>query len=92
MNKEEFRKEITRVSGVDPETVKHVLNVTLDVAGETLAEGIELGLRGFGRFTTKHVAERTGRNPATGEPMHIPGYRKIAFTPSKEVKERLNKR
>jgi len=90
MNKEEFRKEIIRVSGVDPETVKHVLNIALDVAGETLSQGIELSLRDFGRFTPKRVAERRGHNPATGNKMIIPEYKKIVFNPAKEIKSRLN--
>jgi len=90
MNKEEFHKEVIRVSGVAPETVKHVLNIATDVAAESLSEGIEISIRGFGRFSGKRVASRAGHNPATGQKMVIPEYRKITFTPAKEIKNRLN--
>lgn len=90
MNKEEFYKEVGRVSGVDAKTVKHVLDIATDVAVESLSEGKEISLRGFGRFTVKRVSERPGYNPATRNKMIIPEYKKIAFNPAKEIKNRLN--
>jgi DNA-binding protein HU-beta len=37
-----------------------------------------------------HTPEREGRNPATGEAMTIKAARKLAFTPAKMVKDKLN--
>jgi DNA-binding protein HU-beta len=34
-------------------------------------------------------AARTGRNPATGEPIQIKASKKIAFRPAKELKEAI---
>ena len=41
---------------------------------------------GFGTFAKKDRPARTGRNPATGEPMQIPASRTVAFRPSQSLK------
>ena len=38
----------------------------------------------------KEVAERTGRNPQTGESMIIPGKVKVAYKQSSKIKEIIN--
>ena len=44
---------------------------------------------GFGTFTKKHRAARTGRNPSTGEPMQINASKTVGFKPSQSLKEDL---
>jgi len=44
-------------------------------------------LIGFGTFEIRERAERTGRNPQTGEEMTIPASKAPAFKPGKELKE-----
>ena len=46
-------------------------------------------LRGFGAFTVKQRAARTGRNPVTGEPISIPARTAVAFKPSPNLKKKL---
>lgn len=57
---------------------------------EAAAKGEEISLSGFGKFKVKDSPAREGRNPATGEAMTIAASRKLAFTPAKAVKDRLN--
>lgn len=40
-------------------------------------------------FSLKDVAERTGRNIQTGEPLVIPAHKRLCVKPSKEIKEML---
>lgn len=44
---------------------------------------------GFGTFSKKNRAARTGRNPATGEPMAIEASTTVGFRPSQALKETL---
>ena len=44
---------------------------------------------GFGTFSKKNRAARTGRNPATGEPMQIQASTTVGFRPSQALKESM---
>lgn len=63
--------------------VKAVLNVIHDqlVAGESVR------INGFGTFSTRVNKPREGRNPQTGEAIHIPETRVTKFTPSAFLKK-----
>ncbi|WP_428263840.1 HU family DNA-binding protein [Haliangium sp.] len=47
---------------------------------------------GFGTFTKKRRAARTGRHPQTGEPIEIPATDTVAFTIGSELKSAMNDR
>jgi nucleoid DNA-binding protein len=65
---------------------EQVYEAIVESVAETLAGGEEVGIRGFGTFSVVSRAERTGRNPRTGETMTIPGGRKVKFAPGSELK------
>ena len=71
MNKQELVKKIAERTNVSDQTARDLLKATLDVIVETVAEGDDVLLVGFGRFGSKNRAERIGRNPQTGEPLVI---------------------
>jgi DNA-binding protein HU-beta len=54
-----------------------------------LKSGDRLRIGGLGILEVKDRPERTGRNPATGEPITIKASKKIAFRPAKELKEAI---
>ena len=51
-----------------------------------LKAGDKLRLNGLGILEVKDRPARTGRNPATGEPVQIAASKKIAFRPAKDLK------
>ncbi|RKS86604.1 HU family DNA-binding protein, partial [Sphingosinicella microcystinivorans] len=57
---------------------------------DAAAKGEEVSLNGFGKFKVKATPAREGRNPATGAAMTIAASNKLAFSPAKAVKDRLN--
>jgi integration host factor subunit beta len=73
-----------------PEEVEQVVTIFFDEIGKRLAEGGRVELRGFGAFSTRSRASRTGRNPRTGESVDVPAKRVPYFKPGKEMRERLN--
>ena len=54
---------------------------------ETLAEGGEISVVGFGKFEVKTRAARTGINPATMEKIEIAESKSPAFKPAKSLKD-----
>ncbi|MBU2644036.1 HU family DNA-binding protein [bacterium] len=57
---------------------------------ETLANGEDVQLIGFGSFSTARRAERTGRNPRTGASITIPAKTVPTFRAGKALKDALN--
>ena len=55
-----------------------------------LAHGDRVELRGFGAFSIKRRAARTGRNPRTGEAVDVDAKVVPYFKTGKELRERLN--
>jgi DNA-binding protein HU-beta len=52
-----------------------------------LQTGARIRMSGLGTLEVRQSAARTGRNPATGEPIQINASKKVAFRPAKELKE-----
>jgi DNA-binding protein HU-beta len=52
-----------------------------------LQGGARIRMTGLGTLEVRESAARTGRNPATGEPIQIKASKKVAFRPAKELKE-----
>ena len=52
--------------------VEYIINAILDEISAALVRGDRVELRGFGVFSVKHWAARTGRNPRTGASVAVP--------------------
>jgi DNA-binding protein HU-beta len=64
-----------------------VLGDFVALTSQYLAKGDKIRLTGLGILQVRAREARVGRNPATGEAVQIAASRKIAFRPSKELKE-----
>lgn len=67
------------------------VNVTLQSIAHALGRGEEARLAGFGTFRVADVAERQGRNPATGEAITIPAHKAVRFKPGRKLLDDINK-
>ena len=56
---------------------------------ESLRKGYKIPLMGLGKLYVRESKARMGRNPATGETIHIPKRKKVRFSPAKALKERV---
>lgn len=54
-----------------------------------LDAGRKVTIGGFGTFDTKHRSARMGRNPATGEQIHIEARKYATFKAAKGLKDRV---
>ncbi len=64
-----------------------VLGDLVTLTTRHLKQGDKIRLTGLGILSIQMRQARMGRNPATGEPIQIKASKKIAFRPSKELKE-----
>ena len=70
--------------------VENIVNAILDEITDALARGDRVELRGFGAFSVKNRPARTGRNPRTGDKVHVEEKWVPFFKTGKELRERLN--
>jgi len=62
-----------------------------DQITDYLRKGEKVNITGFGIFKVADRKAREGRNPKTGETIHIAASKKPRFTPGKLLKEAVKK-
>ena len=67
-----------------------LVSMVFDVIKETVADGTNVKISGFGNFELRDKGPRPGRNPRTGEVIMINGRRILKFKPSQVLQRRLN--
>jgi integration host factor subunit alpha len=63
---------------------------TLEILKEAIATEGHVKISGFGNFVVKKKADRTGRNPQTGESITISSRKVLTFKPSPVLKSQIN--
>jgi integration host factor subunit beta len=85
---------IQRISEQNPDLrqndVEKIVNTMLDAITAAMARGDRVELRGFGAFSVRNRAARTGRNPRTGAHVSVEEKSVPYFKTGKEMRERLN--
>lgn len=76
------------------ETSKAEAGRAIEAVIASISEGLQaeqkVAISGFGTFTKKHRAARTGMNPATKQPIEISESTTCSFKPSQQLKENLH--
>lgn len=68
---------------------EEILTDTVARVTKHLKKGERVRIVGLGILQVRKRAARMGRNPATGEAIHIKASKKVAFRPAKELKEAI---
>ncbi|WP_275289078.1 HU family DNA-binding protein [Halomonas elongata] len=87
MRKPELAAAIAERADLSKDKASQVLNVILDEITGSVSDGKDVALIGFGTFTVRERAARTGKNPQTGKPLTIPASKTVAFKPGKGLKD-----
>lgn len=69
---------------------QQVLEDIIEEIALALSRGDKIDLRGFGTFSVRDSKPRPGRNPQTGDTIHIPARRVPFFKAGKDLRERCN--
>jgi len=90
MNKSELTDAIADEADISRASAARALDAALNAIQGSLQNGEPVALVGFGTFSVRERAARTGRNPRTGEEIEIAAAKLPAFKPGKALKDALN--
>lgn len=68
----------------------YAVKMILDAMTDALARGDRIEIRGFGSFALNYRPPRTGRNPKSGDKVHVPEKYVPHFKAGKELRERVD--
>lgn len=92
MNKGELIALMAEKSKESKVSAERALNLVIDSIIEAVKTGNNINLVGFGSFHVQQREAREGRNPKTGEKMHIKAYKQPVFRAGKKIKEACNQK
>lgn len=90
LSHKELLSAVTTTTGLEAATVETVTDAYLGEVTKNLTEGNSVTLKGLGAMRIKDRAERSGRNPSTGEAITIPACKVAFFKPGKSLKDAIN--
>jgi len=90
MNKSDLINAIAEHANLTKADAGLALEGLLNSIETALKVGDPVALIGFGTFAVKERAERTGRNPQTGQEITIAAAKVPSFKPGKGLKDAVN--
>ncbi len=87
LTKSDIVKQLNDKIGLNKREAKELVDSFFDNIKETLSQGHEVKLSGFGNFQLKNKSSRPGRNPRTGEDVEITARRVATFKSGQKLKE-----
>ncbi len=89
MTKSQLMAHLAEKSGKPKKEVIEFVELFVNTAYEQTKENGEFTIPGLGKLVKKHRNARMGRNPATGEEIHIPAKTVVKFRVAKAAKENI---
>ncbi len=90
MNKAELIDSIAASADIPKAAAGRALDAVIESIEGALKKGDSVALVGFGTFSVKDRAARTGRNPQTGQPIQIAAAKIPSFKAGKSLKDAVN--
>ncbi|KPK59610.1 MAG: DNA-binding protein HU [Gammaproteobacteria bacterium SG8_31] len=90
MNKAELIDAVAASADLSKSDAAKAVEAVTSTIAKTLGKGDQVAIVGFGTFQVKHRAAREGRNPKTGETIHISATNVPAFKAGKGLKDAVN--
>ena len=88
MTKEGLIEGVMKTAGIEVKAqAQRAVEAVFDTITKTLSRGEDVTVTGFGTFRVAKRAAREGRNPKTGEKIHIAASIKPKFRAGKALKE-----
>ncbi|BFM18649.1 HU family DNA-binding protein [Maricurvus nonylphenolicus] len=90
MHKSDLVAAVADLADLPKEKTNDVVSAIFDEITNALSRDETVNLIGFGSFSQRHRAARTGRSPKTGETIQIPASTSVGFKPGKALKDSVN--
>jgi integration host factor subunit alpha len=89
LTKAEVAEHLFEEVGLTKRDAKEMVEIFFEEVRETLENGEQVKLSGFGNFDLRQKSERPGRNPKTGEDIPISARKVVTFRPGQKLKTRV---
>jgi DNA-binding protein HU-beta len=90
VNKAELIDHVATATGTGKKEAEEAVEAVLSGIVDTVKSGEDVSVFGFGKFSPKANAARTGRNPQTGASIKIAASKSVKFAPAQAFKTALN--
>lgn len=90
LTKEKIINTVFDDVGLSKNQSRQVVEAMLEMIKDTLSEGEDLLISGFGKFVVKHKRPRRGRNPQTKEDLQLRARKVVVFKTSGVLRRRIN--
>lgn len=90
MNKAELIESVASSANLSKADATRAVDAVIDNIASSLKKGQQVSIVGFGTFSVKHRAARSGRNPRTGESINIAASNVPGFKAGKALKDAVN--
>jgi len=89
MTQQKFIETLASETGYSQKDVRKFLDTMTGIITDRVKKGEKVAITGFGTFDLGKRAARRGRNPQTGEIIHIPEMKMPRFRAGKSLKEEV---
>jgi len=89
LTKADIAENLVEEIGLSKKDSKDLVESFFDSIRETLIQGEQVKLSGFGNFEVREKSQRPGRNPKTGEEIPITARTVVTFRPGQKLKSKV---
>ncbi len=90
MNKSDLVETLAKQADIPKKQAEQIVNLFFDSMSNALANGKCIEIRGFGSFVPRRYSAYEGRNPRTGEVVHVAKKCLPFFKVGREMRDRVN--
>jgi integration host factor subunit alpha len=90
LTKANLVETVRDVYGFTKKDSHKLVDKLLGIIKDTLVNGEDVLVSGFGKFCVKDKRRRRGRNPATGEDLMLGSRRVVTFRCSPRLRDKIN--
>ena len=90
LTKNDTQRQVQEL-GYSQKDSAEIVETLLEIIKSSLENGEDVLFSRFGKFAVKDKSSRRGRNPSTGEDMHLDARRVVAFKCSGRLREKINR-
>ena len=91
LTKDKLANRLQTQLGLSRKESLELLEDLLDIMKDTLTQGEDLLISGFGKFSVRQKKARRGRNPQTKKSLILAARKVLVFKASGVLRERINK-
>ena len=89
LTKAQLAELLSEKIGLNKRESKDMVDAFFDLIADSLVQGDDVKISGFGNFQIRTKAPRPGRNPRTGETIPIQARRVVTFHAGYKLKEQI---